>query len=298
MEIDLNNYKRNVYSQHGEDGIVGKIFDTLGIDKGFFVEFGAWDGKHLSNTYNLYERGWDGIYIECDEDRFEDLKRNIDRPSTKKLCQFVETAGENSIDTIVDRNATVSEVDVMSIDIDSSDLAIFASLERYLPKVVVIEYNPTIAVGVPFVNPPGTCSGSSITSILDEGARKGFRLVAQTSTNLILMRGDVFEGASFAEVSPVNHRCLFTGFDGTLYQYWNGQVECKPAYHVWGAYIFQPLPRFLQKYSRSPLFERVRLAWALLVPPIFDPRVVALLCRTLVKRLGSGETRAKSREQH
>jgi hypothetical protein len=40
----------NRYSQCGEDGILDKILDTIGEPAGWCVEFGAWDGHHLSNT--------------------------------------------------------------------------------------------------------------------------------------------------------------------------------------------------------------------------------------------------------
>ena len=47
-------YKKNIYSQFGEDGIIEEILKRLKnkINK-TCVEFGAWDGIHLSNTYNL-----------------------------------------------------------------------------------------------------------------------------------------------------------------------------------------------------------------------------------------------------
>jgi hypothetical protein len=60
MKKNLHNYKENKYSQNGEDGIINEIFLRLGqvnFNDFWVVEFGAWDGKHLSNTFNLIEKG-------------------------------------------------------------------------------------------------------------------------------------------------------------------------------------------------------------------------------------------------
>ena len=55
--INLNNFRKNNYSQNGEDGIIKEIIKRLKLDKNpnnnWCVEFGAWDGIYLSNTYNL-----------------------------------------------------------------------------------------------------------------------------------------------------------------------------------------------------------------------------------------------------
>lgn len=47
---NLIGYRENIYSQYGDDGIIAKIIEVLEIGQGWFVEFGAWDGAHLSNT--------------------------------------------------------------------------------------------------------------------------------------------------------------------------------------------------------------------------------------------------------
>ena len=65
MLDDLEDYEASVYSQCGEDGVLGRIFDVIGSRSRYFVEFGAWDGQHLSNTANLrLNHGWQGLLME------------------------------------------------------------------------------------------------------------------------------------------------------------------------------------------------------------------------------------------
>jgi len=54
MNNDLAYYKKNVTSQWGEDGIIEEIFRRIGMGGKFCIEIGAWNGKYLSNTWNLW----------------------------------------------------------------------------------------------------------------------------------------------------------------------------------------------------------------------------------------------------
>jgi hypothetical protein len=70
------NYASNKTSQCGEDGILEHLFALLGLPadggRGYCVDIGAWDGKHLSNTYSLvHEQGWGGLLVEADPTRAE-----------------------------------------------------------------------------------------------------------------------------------------------------------------------------------------------------------------------------------
>ena len=75
---DFEKFKYNKYSQNGEDGIIQELLFRLKekINKDpWCVEFGAWDGIHLSNTFNLVENGWNAFYIEGNRKRYFQLKK-------------------------------------------------------------------------------------------------------------------------------------------------------------------------------------------------------------------------------
>lgn len=75
--IDVLEPLRKYYSQHGEDYLLWKFFDFK--KDGFFIEVGAFDGVHLSNTYSFELEGWKGICIEPGQ-YFENCKKN--RPNS------------------------------------------------------------------------------------------------------------------------------------------------------------------------------------------------------------------------
>src|ERR1700675_5033925 len=70
----LIDYRSNIHSQFGEDGVIERVFAVVGETTRTCCEFGAWDGIHFSNTRALVERGWRGVFVEADPERFEELR--------------------------------------------------------------------------------------------------------------------------------------------------------------------------------------------------------------------------------
>lgn len=143
--MNLLDYRKDKYSNTGNDGIIEKIFDILKIFNGLFVEFGAWDGIVGSNCRKLYEEGWAGIFIEADKGRYNDLVINY-QDTDRILCinSFVDTQN-NLYDDIVCGCFDDCQIDFCSIDIDGLDVEVFKTFNKHLPKVVCIEGGQMLA---------------------------------------------------------------------------------------------------------------------------------------------------------
>ena len=292
MTIDLFKTRKNLYSQHGEDGILEALLDAVGLQTGYFVEFGAWDGKHWSNTYACYERGWAGCYIEGMNDRFERLCTNIPDPRVIKIKRYIAPDGPNSLDEILTAHG-VARVDLLSVDIDSDDLVIWEGVRRYRPSVVIIEYNSTMPFDTHYTNPRGATHGNSALSITESAKRRGYRLVEGTDTNLIFALDDLpgLAAVHCKTLDEVRNQTFqlryFFGNDGTLlhnYALMNdaGITEIFPIPFAL-SFGVQPVPRNLRKVRIRANY--VALMLFVLIALIRCPLQFLKLGQTSVRKL-------------
>jgi hypothetical protein len=189
----LTRYRYNRYSQFGEDGIIEEICRRLNLGKGWFVEFGAWDGKHLSNTYNLLSHyDWCGVHIEGNPAKYQDLllTQKVFPGKLHALCAMVGFEGENRLDRLLAQTPIPREFDLLSIDIDSFDWQVWRALDEYQPKIVVIECNSELLPGIFQTHNPPQYVGASFSSLVELGKNKGYQLVAHTG-NCIFVRNEL-----------------------------------------------------------------------------------------------------------
>ncbi len=140
---NLLEYNKSIYSTIGNDGIIEEIFKKMGVEKGFFVEFGAWDGIKESNTRNLFDNGWRGIFIESDKKKFKKLSKNY-KKNKKIRCLHKTVSHDSSLpgeffDDIMFSYLGDNKIDFCSIDVDGRDLQVFGTFKKYFPTVICIE---------------------------------------------------------------------------------------------------------------------------------------------------------------
>jgi hypothetical protein len=253
------------HSQFGEDGIIARALDRLRAggavgDRPYCVEFGAWDGVHLSNTRRLFEReGARGVLIEADARRHAALERNCrGMDGVLALCRMVGWEGPDALDAILGEAGAPEVFDLLSIDIDGNDYHVWEALVRRRARLVVIEYNPTIPSHVRYVQPrdPGVRRGTSVRSMCDLAARKGYRLGALTEANAVFVDRALFPMLGLGdnrietlrpEPAPITY--LFQGMDGRCFLAGNRRMAWHDAPMLESA--AQQLPGWMRRHPET-----------------------------------------------
>jgi hypothetical protein len=255
---DIKKLERNVYSQYGEDGIVEWIFSRLALGNKICVEFGAWDGRNLSNTFNLVaHHGWKAIYIEADPEKFPALRQTAAAyPAITPVRSLVTSAGDTALDAILRRHDVPEEFDLLSIDIDGNDYDVWEASTRYRPRLVIVEFNPTFPAEFSYVDRDG-CGfiGSSAAAFAALAARKGYGLLARTATNLFFLREDCFASLGVARQTVDD----VLGGEAACYAFLNyaGEIVFSNeamARRLSGVSYAEPLKTWARRLSGAPTF--------------------------------------------
>ena len=269
FDSPLWKYRKNVTSQSGEDGIIAEIVRVLqknsfisvdktkGMEEMFCVEFGAADGMYYSNTHNLlHMNGWSGLLIEGDKESFKKCEeRFVENPNVKCLNSFVSYEGEFSLDRIFLENNVPKNFELISIDVDGMDYFIWEALDEYHPKVVIVEFNPSVPNDIIFIQEKNSevHQGSSLLAFIDLGKRKGYELVCATGGNAIFVRKEMY-GCFNLKSNHINHLYrpkidgrIWQGFDNTIFStmnrmMWGGNCAISPE-------DLQVFPKSMRKYG-------------------------------------------------
>jgi hypothetical protein len=135
------------------------------------------------------------MFIEADPVKFGELKQTYaGNPKAHLLKAFVNFEGPGSLDNLLANSPVPVDFDLLSIDIDGNDYHIWESIRRLQPKVVIIEYNPSIPHNIDFAQARdmNVRQGSSLLALTNLAKRKGYELICVTELNGIYVRREFF----------------------------------------------------------------------------------------------------------
>ncbi len=213
-----NTMPKYSYSQTGEDLILD--FFLKGKKSGFYMDIGAYHPVSLSNTYRFYKRGWKGINIEPNHNKFHlfekqrtrDMNLNVgigpheasaplfifdaDTLSTfsREAAENYKSIGHSIVETkevelmplkkIFEKYAKDEKIDFLSVDTEGYDLEVLKTndWELYRPSLIVLE---TVEYGKELL-------GKKLNDTYDPFMEAiGYKKIADTYINTIYIDGNI-----------------------------------------------------------------------------------------------------------
>lgn len=201
--LGLERYEFKVFSQHGEDGLLRKLFLEIGFHTKTFLEFGF--GPTENNSLRLVlKEGFGGTFIDGQKasvDLFNHAARTLGMKRVKALNAFLHL---DNLEAVVAGAGLPLDIDLLSIDVDGNDYWFWEKLSCVSPRMVVIEYNASLGDRLSWSTPydpqfdrlhkhaSGLYCGASLSALEKLGRHKGYRLVACEShgVNAVFVRDD------------------------------------------------------------------------------------------------------------
>lgn len=193
-KLTLKEHRYNINSQFGEDGVIGHLMESFGINNGIAVEVGAGDGILYSNILHLIKRGFSSLSIEGDVGKFQKLKQNY-KEYINSVCHndYVSLEIGHSLNDILKYYSAPIDFDFLSLDIDGNDFWVWTSL-IFEPKIVMIEYNSSFQgdITIPYNKnhrwDETMFFGASASLFKKLGEYRGYDLVCVLHNNMIFVK--------------------------------------------------------------------------------------------------------------
>lgn len=200
----LERYEYSWLSQNGEDGVIRYLFDNIGYESRWFVEFGF--GAVQCNCLRLMlHEDFSGLLMDGSSenvDFFNDTAKKFGLDRVTAVQTFIT---RSNLQELITGNDVPRDIDFLSLDVDGNDYWFWEALECVSPRVVCIEYNaglgPDLSLTVPYADdferyaqhPGGFFHGASLAALEMLGKRKGYYLIGcdMTGTNAFFLRDDV-----------------------------------------------------------------------------------------------------------
>jgi hypothetical protein len=202
---DFSQVEYSWLSQNGEDGIIRYLFEQIGFESRWLVEFG-FGAKQCNALRLLLKDGFSGLLMDGSAENVDFFNYAARKHGIGDRARAVQAfITRDNLEQLITSNGVPRDIDFLSLDVDGNDYWFWKTLECVSPRVVCIEYNaglgPELRWTVPYddaferfaKHPSGFFLGASLAALESLGRRKGYYLVGcdSTGTNAFFLRDDV-----------------------------------------------------------------------------------------------------------
>ncbi len=212
---NLNRYERQIFSQGGEDGIIEEIFKRIGTTNKYFVELGIGNGLENNTAYLLLNH-WSGLWLDRSSKKINLILQKFQSliEHNKLMVKQAFVTAEN-IETLLQELNAPKEFDLLSIDIDGNDCWVWQVINKFSPRVVVIEYNASLGPQLEWAMEYNSQNawdhslyfGASLKAIEKLGQSKGYKLVGceLTGNNAFFIKENLVGDKFVTPFNTQNH---------------------------------------------------------------------------------------------
>jgi len=200
----LDEVEFQVFSQRGEDGIIQYLINHIDIPNKIFVEFGVETYTESNTRFLLINNNWSGLVIDGSKNNINFIKK--DYIYWKYDITAVESfITKENINKIISEYTKVSDIGILSVDIDGNDYWIWKEIDCIKPRIVICEYNSafgndkkvTVPYKADFVRRKEHYSdlyfGASLAAFCELAEEKGYDFIGTTraGVNAYFVRKDL-----------------------------------------------------------------------------------------------------------
>ena len=188
QDIPVQEASRDLFTYHGEDGIIAWLLSRLKSVPPVFVDLGSGDCIKSNCASLAVHAGWTGCFIDSDDQQLSIGKAFYGRmKNANQLFSFIrEKITPFNINELIKDAGISAQTGLLSIDIDGNDYWIWKAIHHIRPRIVVIEAKVEFGPGN-YIVPYGDFNhhsgdqrynGASVEALRRLGKDKGYKLVA------------------------------------------------------------------------------------------------------------------------
>ena len=198
----INDAELQIFSQHGEDGIIQYLISRVEIKERYFVEFGV-DSYRESNTrFLLMNNNWRGLIMDGGKSHIKYIERESYLGVNYDIKAVSAVITPDNIESLLKEAGVPEEPGIISVDIDFNDYFVIKAIKSFKPAIFIAEYNKIFGcsekISVPFLKGlsryvSGAYFGASLPAINMCMEEKGYVLSGSDSkgVNAFFVREDL-----------------------------------------------------------------------------------------------------------